>query len=153
MQSSNSCRSRSWSRTVSWREDAEAEIAGLKPHFVSRHDWSLSVDEPEGRDELDLIVRLKSKRLDGRLIGLRLRYLPDWQVAGRREAFVDPEDPSREGPEHWPRNVRAVNPDHNPPCICLRGVWGYHSVLHADRPMGDSTLLDLLLELQKVLNE
>ena len=36
---------------------------------------------------------------------------------------------------------------------CLRGAWGYHSVLHADRPMGDSTLLAFLLELQKVLDE
>jgi hypothetical protein len=142
---------------MAWREDARAEIDGLKPHFVSKHGWSPHVVEHEGADVLDLIVTLRSKRLGGRVLALRLRYQPDWQVAGRREAFVDPDDPSREGPAHWPPardpNVRGVNPEHNPPCICLRGVWGYHSVLHADRPMGDTTLLGFLLELQKVLDE
>jgi hypothetical protein len=138
---------------VGWREDAHAEIDGLKPHFVSKHGWSASVVEPQGADVLDLIVTLVSRRLGGRVLAVRLRYQPDWQVAGRREAFVDHHDVSREGLEHWPRGVRGVNPEHNPPCICLRGVWGYHSVLHADQPMGDTTLLGFLLELQAVLDE
>lgn len=142
---------------MGWREDARAEIDGLKPYFVSKHGWSPRVIEPEGEDILDLIVTFTSRRLGGRVLALRLRYQPDWQAAGRREAFVDPTDPSRDGLEHWPPaaepNVRGVNPQHNPPCICLRGAWGYHSVLHAGQPMGDSTLLGLLLELQTVLDE
>jgi hypothetical protein len=138
---------------VDWREVARGEIDGLKSYFVSKHGWSPRVIESEDEDVLDLIVTLRSKRLGGCTLALRLRYMPDWQVAGRREAFVDLNDPTLEGPEHWPRNVRAVNPEHNPPCICLRGVWGYHSVLHTDRPMGDSTLLGFLLELQGVLDE
>ena len=142
---------------MGWREDARAEIDGLKPYFVSKYGWAPCLIEPEGEDLLDLIVTFRSKRLGGRVFALRLRYQPDWQVAGRRETFVDPEDPCRDGLEHWPpardAGVRGVNPEHNPPCICLRGVWGYHSVLHPDRAMGDSTLLGLLLELQVVLDE
>jgi hypothetical protein len=142
---------------VGWREDARSEIQGLKTYFVVKHGWSPELVEPEKEERLDLLVAFTSKRLGGRRLLLRLRYLPDWQDAGRREAFVDPDDPSREGLEHWPPaqnpNVPAVNPQHNPPCICLRGTWGYHSVLHVDRPMGDSTLINLLLELQVVLDK
>lgn len=142
---------------MGWREDARAEIDGLKPYWVSKHCWSPRVIEPEGEDVLDLIVTLGSKRLAGRILALRLRYQADWQIAGRREAFVDPDDPASEGLEHWPPagdpNVRGINPMHDPPCICLRGAWGYHSVLHPDRPMDNRSLLDLLLELQWVLNE
>lgn len=142
---------------MGWREDARAEIDGLKGYWVSKCGWSPRVIEPEGQELLDLIVTLGSKRLPGRVLALRLRYQPDWQIAGRREAFVDPDEPASDGLEHWPPardpNVRGVNPEHDPPCICLRGVWGYHSVLHADRPMGDSTLLDFLLALQWVLDE
>jgi hypothetical protein len=139
---------------MGWREDARAEIDGLKPHFVAKYGWSPRVVEPDGTDWLDLIVTFVSKRLGGRVLALRLRYQPDWQIAGRREEFVDPREPSREGLEHWPPpGVRGINPEHNPPCICLRGVWGYHSVLHSDTPMGDTTLLGFLLELQAVLDE
>lgn len=141
---------------VNWRQDARAEIDGLKLHFVSKYGWMPRVIERDGADVLDLIVTLRSKRLNGRTLALRLRYQPDWQIAGRREAFVDPEDPSLEGPEYWPpasTPVRGVNPTHNPPCICLRGVWGYHSVLHPDQPMASITLLGFLLELQAVLDE
>lgn len=137
---------------MGWREDAEAEIADLKPHFVAKHEWSPRVVQHEGKDVLDVLLSFRSARLEGQRFLLRLRYLPDWQIAGRREAFVDPEEPGSEGVKHWPRGFGAVKPDHNPPCICLRGVWGYHSVLHTDRPMGDSTLLNFLLELQKVLD-
>lgn len=142
---------------VGWRDAAREEIAGLKPRFVAKHGWSPQVIERDGADVLDLIVTLRSNRLGGRVLALRLRYQPDWRVAGRREAFVDPNDLSREGIEYWPPasgpNVRGINPRRNPPCVCLRGVWGYHSVLHPNEPMGDTTLLNLLLELQAVLNE
>ena len=138
---------------MGWRQDAQAEIEGLKPHFVSKYGWAPRIVESDSQDVLDLYVTFCSKRLDGRVLVLRLRYLPDWQVAGRREAFVSPQDPAVEGITHWPANVRGINPQHDPPVICLRGAWGYHSVLHAGQPMGDSTLLTLLLELQVVLNE
>jgi hypothetical protein len=36
--------------------------------------------------------------------------------------------------------------------ICLRGVWGYHSVLHTDKSMEGATLLLFLVELQEVLD-
>jgi len=136
-----------------WREAALGEIDDLKPYYVSKYRWSPTVIEHEGAEQLDLIITLCSKRLDGRVLALRLRYLPDWQVAGRREMFINPDDPTREGLAYWPQGVRGVNPQHNPPCICLRGVWGYHSVLHTERPMGDTTLLGFLIELQKVLDE
>lgn len=141
---------------MGWREDAVAEISGLKPHFVFKHGWSPQLIEP-GEDKLDLVVALTSKRLGGRVLSLRLRYLPDWQIAGRREVFVDPNDPAGEGPMYWPPaenpGVRSILTQNNPRCICLRGTWGYHSVLHTDRPMGENTLLGLLLELQAVLDE
>ena len=142
---------------MTWKEDARAEIEGLKPYFVTKYGWAPRTAEPSGQEMLDLFLTFTSKRLGGRVFGLRLRYLPDWQVAGRREAFVNPQQASEEGPEYWPpaagTTVRGINPRHNPPVICLRGTWGYHSVLHADRPMGDSTLLTLLLELQRVFDE
>lgn len=142
---------------VDWRQQARAEIEGLKPYFVTKYGWAPRIVEPAGRDTLDLYITLCSKRLGGRLLALRLRYQPDWQTAGRREAFVNPENPGDEALRHWPPaghpGIRGINPQHNPPVICLRGTWGYHSVLHADRPMGDSSLLALLIELQKVLNE
>jgi hypothetical protein len=141
---------------VGWRQDARAEIEGLKPYFMKKYGWVPRIVEPDGQEMLDLYVTFRSKRLGGRLLALRLRYLLDWQVAGRREAFVSPQDPADEGLANWPpqtANVRGINPQHDPPVICLRGAWGYHSVLHADQPMGDSTLLTLLLELQVVLDE
>lgn len=137
---------------MGWRDDAQAEIAGLKPHFVEKHGWAPRVSEADGEEMLDLFVGLRSRRLNDRPFLLRLRYRPDWQVAGLREAFVNPEHPEEEGMEYWPRGLVAIKVDHSPPCICLRGAWGYHSVLHTDRPMGDSTLLTFLLELQTVLD-
>lgn len=141
---------------MGWREDARSEIGGLKQHFVNKHGWQPQVSESDDPERLDMVVTLTSRRLAGRRLALRLRYQPDWQKVGRREAFVNPENYEQEGLEYWPGTqpgVRAVNPQHNPPCICLRGLWGYHSVLHTDKPMGDTTLLNLLLELQKVLDE
>ncbi len=138
-----------------WRERALAEIKGLKPHWVQKHGWEPEVAQREGM--IDLFVTLRARRLDGKLFVVRLRYLPDWQVSGRREAFVDPDDHGHAGAEFWPPEGGGINPkhDHNGvrvSVICLRGVWGYHSVLHSDRPMDGASLIRLLLELQRVLD-
>jgi hypothetical protein len=139
---------------MDWREAALAEVRGLKPHFVAKYGWNPVVSEtPDG--PVDLVVTIGGKRLGDRAYALRLRYLPDWQIAGRREAFVDPDDHTSEDLANWPPadTVRGVNPNHNPPCICLRGVYGYHSVLHTnERPTG-TTLLGFLLELHAVIDE
>src|SRR5947207_2843764 len=130
-----------------WRKEALEEITNLKPYWVAKHGW-----QPEHvvTDEtIDLFVRMRSRRLDGREFLLRLRYLSDWQTVGRLETFVNPEDRAEEGTEFWPQSVRGVNPQHQPqppngpivPCICLKGVWGYHSVLHVgERPDGTTLL-------------
>jgi hypothetical protein len=136
-----------------WREEACKEIEGLKAYWVAKHDWQ---PEHVASDEgIDLYARFQSRRLDGRVLLLRLRYLADWKVAGRRETFVNSADRAQEGLEFWPPHdtVRGVLPQNQPPAICLKGVWGYHSVLHAgERPDG-TTLLSFLLELQGVLDE
>lgn len=144
-----------------WAEEAVAEITSLKPHWVAKHLWNPRhvIHKADGEtgevSAVDLFVDLQGGRLGDKIYLLRLRYLPDWRQAGRREGFVNPEDPNHEAPEFWPPNgsVRSLNPSHSPPAICLRGVWGYHSVLHtSERPDG-TTLLGFLLELQKVIDE
>jgi hypothetical protein len=135
-----------------WREAALAEVRGLKPHFVTKYMWTPVVTETN--EAVDIVLTLSGKALGDRRHALRLRYLSDWENGGRRETFVDPEDHTVEGRQHWPgAGIRGVNPDHQPPCICLRGVYGYHSVLHTnERPTG-TTLLGFLLELQAVIDE
>jgi hypothetical protein len=136
-----------------WREEALEEITNLKPYWVDKHDWR--PDQVVSDEVLDLFVRMRSGLLGGREFLLRLRYLSDWQTAGRRETFVNPAERTQEGTGFWPPHdsVRGVLPQHQPPAICLKGVWGYHSVLHpAERPDG-TTLLGFLLELQGVLDE
>ncbi len=125
-----------------------------KPHFVQKYGWSPAVHD-EVPDRIDLVVRLAGKRLNNRSYALRIRYQQDWEFAGRREAFVHPEDHESEGIDHWPpaNAIRGVNPRHSPPCICLRGAFGYHSVLHPSERPSATTLLGLLLELQGVINE
>lgn len=141
-----------------WREAALAEVRGLKPHFAAKYGWNpiIIADEAEEADgPVDLVVMLRGNKLGDKAYSLRLRYQEDWQLAGRREAFVDPDDHTSEGLAHWPpvNAVRGVNPQNDPPAICLRGVYGYHSVLHSnERPTG-TTLLGFLLELQKVIDE
>lgn len=136
-----------------WRKEAIEEITHLKPYWAVKHGW-----QPEyvaSDDAVDLFVRMKSRRLDGREFLVRLRYLSDWRVAGRREAFVNSEDRDEDGLVFWPPegSVRGVNPQHQPPAICLRGCWGYHSVLHAAERPDRTTLLGFLLELQRVFDE
>lgn len=138
---------------MAWRDDARVEIVDLKPHFVEKYGWQPRLVESDDAEALELFVRLRSRRHPDRVFVLRLRYKEDWQTAGRRESFVDPDDPEREGIEHWPTGVSGVKLQHSPPCICLRGTWGYHSVLHTDHLMGDTTLLNLLVELQTVLDQ
>jgi hypothetical protein len=138
-----------------WREEARAEIAGLKRYYVGKHGWQLDIAESE--EAVDLFVRLRGRRFPDKEFLLRLRYLPDWQEAGRREAFVDPDHRAHADPEFWPSTEAPLNPNyqHNgklTPVICLRGVWGYHSVLHSDQPMDGATLLLFLVELQEVLD-
>jgi hypothetical protein len=138
---------------MDWREAALGDVRGLKPHFADKYGWRPVVTETD--DAVELVVTLTGERLGERAYALRLRYLPDWQAAGRREAFVDRNDSACEDVSHWPPDqaVRGVNPNHQPPCICLRGVYGYHSVLHANERPGGTTLLGFLLELQAVIDE
>jgi hypothetical protein len=135
-----------------WRAGALAEIENLKPYWVDKYDWR--PDHVVGDDAIDLFIHIRSRRL-GRDFLLRLRYRDDWETAGRRETFVSTDDRTQEGLEFWPpaSAVRGVNPQNQPPAICLKGVWGYHSVLHpAERPDG-TTLLAFLIELQRVMDE
>lgn len=138
---------------MDWREAAHREVRSLKPHFVEKYGWDPQVTETD--DAIDVVFTLRGKNLGDRVYALRLRYLPDWEDAGRREAFVDPDNPTVEGLEHWPpaNTVRGVNPQHAPRCICLRGVFGYHSVLHSNERSNGATLLNFLLELQGVIAE
>jgi hypothetical protein len=138
-----------------WRKEARAEIAALKPYYVRKHGWQVEIAENE--KAVDLFVRLRGRRYPNKEFLLRLHYLPDWQEAGRREAFVDPDDRAHADPEFWPSAESPLNPNyqHNgklTPVICLRGVWGYHSVLHPGEPMDGATLLLFLVELQEVLD-
>lgn len=136
-----------------WHAEALEEIGNLKPYWVDKYDWRPEHEITE--EAIDLFVRMRSRRLDGREFLVRLRYLADWQSAGRRETFLNPEDRSQDGTTFWPPSgaVRAINPQNQPPAICLKGVWGYHSVLHAGERMDGATLLDFLIALQRVFNE
>lgn len=138
-----------------WRAAAISEIEALKPKYVERHGWEPRI--VESQEAVDLFVRLQGARLPEQAFLLRVRYLPDWRVAGRREAFVDPDDPEITGAAFWPQNGSGINPNyvHNgvpTPAICLRGFWGYHSVLHTDKPMEGGDLLRSLVELQTILD-
>jgi len=144
---------------VEWVDRALAEIDGLKRHWVKKYGWAprrtVQRDDAAKPTAVDLYVDLRGRRLGDKTYVLRLRYLPDWQVAGRREAFVDPSGPAEPDVASWPPSgsVRGINPNNAPPVICLRGVWGYHSVLHSNERPDGSTLLGFLLELQKVIDE
>ncbi len=141
-----------------WREAARAEIAALKPYYVAKHGWQPEVVERE--DALDLFVHLRGRRFPGKEYLLRLRYLADWQSAGRHEAFVDLGDRERADPTFWPPEGNGLNPNYRReptgpviPCICLRGVWGFHSLLHTEQPIDESaTLQRFLVELQSVMD-
>jgi hypothetical protein len=139
-----------------WRDRARTEIGALKPYYVDNHGWRPEIVESE--EAVDLFVRLRGRRFPDEEYLLRLRYLPDWQTAGRREAFVDPNDREAADAKFWPPAGNALNPNYQrngalTPVICLHGVWGFHSVLHPDQPMDESaTLQRFLVELQQVMN-
>jgi hypothetical protein len=137
---------------VDWRQAALEEIDRLKLRWIDRYRWAPSVAQSD--ETVDLFVSIGGRKTGSSRYVLRLRYQQDWQVAGRREDFVDPGDFSRGGRQFWPtESIRGVNPQHNPvPAICLRGVYGFHSVLHTnERPEG-TTLQSFLLQLQQVFD-
>lgn len=143
---------------MNWREAALAEAASLKPYYVAKYGWNPVVVE-SGAEVIDLFVHLRGGRFPQGEYVLRLRYQSDWQKAGRREAFVDPQDQNVAGREFWPPEGNGLNPNHEvngvaTPAMCLRGVWGFHSVLHPERPMEkeDPGLLSFLVELQWVMD-
>jgi len=139
---------------MEWAKAALDEIDELRRHWVVRHGWSPSVHKTD--DAIELFVRITSRRLANRIYVIKLAYGPEWREAGRREDFVDPDDYAKAGRDHWPVHgtVRAVLTNNNPgPAICLKGTFGYHSMLHTtERPAGTS-LGRLLLELQGVFDE
>jgi hypothetical protein len=136
-----------------WEEAALADIATLKRHHAARHQWVPSVAHRDGN--VDLFVAISGRRTPGKRYVLRLRYGSGWMLAGRREDFVDPEDLTRSGRDFWPaESIRGINPNQSPvPAICLRGVYGYHSVLHPNEPGEGTSLMRFLVELQQVFDE
>lgn len=118
---------------------------------MDRHGWAPSVTRTS--DAIDLFVPLWRGGHDGDLHVLRLRYCADWQVAGRREMFVNPEDYAEEGRGFWPRGISGINPDHNPEAaICLPGCWGFHSILHPERrDIVEHSLGEILRNLQTMM--
>jgi len=131
-----------------WREETHADIASISPAWARRYGWDLRTDESD--DHIDLFVRLSGG--DHTLL-LRLRYQEDFQSAGRREEFCDPDDPSRCGPEYWPRNTRGFTSTDGRRCICLAGTWGFHRLLHPERDdAAQTTVGRLLIEIQQLLN-
>lgn len=137
-----------------WQEKALQEIRSIKPFWAEKYGWAPSWTELD--EHLDLFVHYAyPRRLDEgqtrRDLVLRLRYQSDYETAGRREAFVNPEN-LEEGLQFWPTGIRGVNPNQTPPNICLEGTWGFHSHHHRDRDGRVARLNRLLLELEKCLN-
>jgi hypothetical protein len=143
---------------VDWRGAALAEATSLKSYYVDKYGWKPEIVD-DGAEVIDLFIHLRGRRFPDQHYLLRLRYQLDWQKAGRREAFVDPANRDEAGQEFWPPEGNGLNPNYAwngvlTPVMCLRGVWGFHSVLHPERPMEkeDPGLLHFLTELQKVLD-
>lgn len=136
---------------MDWREKAQAEIRGIKATWATKYGWAPEVQEQEGSDGIDLHVRFVAKK-SGRQFALRLRYQSDFETAGRREAFVDPENVECEGSQFWPTGVSGFNSTNSPQTICLEGTWGFHSHHHRDRDGRRANLNKLLMEIQKCLN-
>jgi hypothetical protein len=134
-----------------WRDRARAEIRSLKEFWIRKHGWSPLVRNGEAEaleGPIDLYVHLIRNR---RSFVLKLRYEQDFETAGRREAFVNPEDLDVTGIEFWPHDVNAIKAGHTPPAICLEGTWGFHSALHKERDGRLANLNKLLLELQQCM--
>lgn len=133
-----------------WRDRARAELESIKRFWADKYGWAPFVEEAE--EHIDLFVTVKRKKEPDREYVLRLRYMADFQTAGRREAFVDPADRDRAGKEYWPTGVRGFNPSRNPPAICLEGTYGFHSDLHKDRDGRVANLNRLLMEIQQCMD-
>jgi hypothetical protein len=144
-----------------WRAAALAEIRSIKAHWVEKYGWAPLVEDQDGR--IDLYVRfVRQAPRSGQPVEtdaqverwtLRLRYQDDFATAGRREAFVDPDDVGREGVAFWPTGHAAFKRDNSPPVICLEGTWGFHSFLHRERNGRQASLNKLLMEIQECLDQ
>lgn len=140
-----------------WRKKALDEIASIKPVWNERYRWNPMVRLPKEAPEVeaaqvDLYLSFRGKRTGTRQYLLRLRYASDFETAGRREAFVNPENVEEEGPQFWPSIGSPFNPTHSPPAVCLEGAWGFHSVLHRERDGRRANLNKLLMEIQRCLD-
>src|SRR5438093_12374373 len=96
-----------------WRDEALAEIRQIKPRWAENYGWSPTIEAgDDDADHIDLFVRL-CRRWPGQQPAdeppkwyvLRLRYQADFNTAGRREQFVDPDNWTKEGPADWPTGV------------------------------------------------
>jgi hypothetical protein len=141
-----------------WRQKALTEVGGIKPFWVSKYGWNPVAEECA--NGIDLYVTFTKRRGSeggseekpaGRFV-LRLHYESDYETAGRRESFVNPENRAEEGPQFWPSGVQGINPGEQPRTICLEGTWGFHSHHHRDRDGRRAQLNKLLMEIQKCLN-
>lgn len=136
----------------SWREAALAELAGIKPQWSSRYGWRPKVVEADNHIDLFVWLSRPCEDAEKEHFVLRLRYQADFETAGRRESFLNPEDLPTEGRQFWPKGLPAFKESHNPPAICLEGTFGFHSVLHRDRDGRRARLNKLLMEIQKCLS-
>lgn len=131
-----------------WRQTALAEIASIKPRFIEKHGWQITVVADESR--VTLFVRLRHVRDPKRVRMLRLVYGPGFPAERPREGFVNPDDLEQEGLEFWINDGEgALKLQRTVPVICLEGTWGFHHVLHRDRDPRRASLNKLLLEIQE----
>jgi hypothetical protein len=138
--------------TDEWRERARKEIEGIKPYWNEQYGWDPHLED--GLDAIDLFVRFSEAQPSGatpRTYLLRLRYQSDFETAGRREAFVNPDKRTEEAPGFWPSSGGGVFRS-NESQICLEGTFGFHSHLHRERDGRVANLNRLLMEIQKILN-
>ncbi len=134
-----------------WQARAHAEIASIKAMWAEKYGWSPEVVDAETIVDLLVHFRRRHPGSEPATFLLRLRYESDFETAGRREMFVNPNNPNEEGPEWWPKNVSAFKIE-VPPRICLEGTYGFHSHLHRDRDGRRANLNRLLMEIERCLN-
>ena len=140
-----------------WRERAVAEIDSIKPRWAKRYGWQprTVISEPDENGDVphvDLLVSFTGTRTGEKRFLLRLRYGPEYETEGRREAFVNPENAEEESIQFWPQSVDAIKATHSPPVVCLEGTWGFHRVLHKERDARVAKINKLLQEIQRCLD-
>ena len=134
------------------RGRARRGALGLKPHFVAKYRWAPVVIDTE--EAVDIVVTLSGKALGDRPQALRLRHLPDWEIAGRRETFVDPEDHAVEGRQFWPSNgIRGITPTICRPASACAGSTAITPSCTATSAQRARCLLGFFLELEAVTGE